>query len=327
MKKIVLVTVSAILALMLAACSPLADEFAQSTAEYGYDDSADYYEEPAEYDAVTEETAVGDTVADSEYDADSDYAVDNATSYVLETDRKLIYTADYSISTDSFDEDYNKVLELMEKYGGYLESEYTYGSEPKTSYDYGRSSSLYLRIPVDNYDAFLNDVSNVGELESKNISSEDISERYYDIDARIKLLEERKARLEEYMAAADNVEDMMAVESQISDVLYELDSLKSDKKSIDGRIEYSQVTVNLRENVTTENIDESRKKDVGERANEAFNMGWTGVGEFFESFAIGFMAALPALIIAAIIVVIILVVIKVVRILIRKFKKNRSDKK
>ena len=326
MKKIVLVTVSAILVFMLAACSPLLDEVTQSAvADYGYDNSADYYEEPAE---ASEEWATEDAVADAaDYETDPGYTAGDATSYVLETDRKLIYTAYYNIGSDNFDEDYGKVLALMENYGGYLESEYTYGSEPQSSYDTGRSTSLYLRIPIDNYDAFLKDVESIGKLESKEISSEDISDRYYDIDARIKLLEERKARLEEYMAAAENVEDMMVVEEQISNVLYELDSLKSDKKGIDGRIEYSQVTVNIHENVTAENIDESQKQNMGDRANEAFNMGWTGVGEFFESFAIGFMAVLPALIIAAIVVAAVLVIIKVVRVLIKKYKENKSDKK
>ena len=48
MKKIILVTVSAVLVFMLAACSsPLVSDFTEAAVDYDYGEGGNYYEEPA----------------------------------------------------------------------------------------------------------------------------------------------------------------------------------------------------------------------------------------------------------------------------------------
>ena len=130
-----------------------------------------------------------------------------------------------------------KSKNLLAANQGYTESESTYGQKPTTQNAAGRSSSFVLRVPVGNYENFIDGISSIGELESKNLYTQDISSNYYDNEARIEVLEERKDRLMEHLQAATDMEDVIALEAELSDVLYDLDQLKGSQRGMDKQVD------------------------------------------------------------------------------------------
>lgn len=216
-----------------------------------------------------------------------------------DTNRKLTYSASFDINTKQYDADYTKIGELLSAQGGYVASEETSGATSDTGKNYGRSSYLSLRVPTDNLTTFMDGISGIGEVVGKHKSTEDLTSQYYDTDARIEMLEMRKERLMGYLANATAAEDIVAFEQELSEVLYELDQLQGNKRHMDDLIEYATVDVTLRELITPETIG-SDGQPLGDRASDAFSMSMTGVGEFWNNFAIFWAAAAPVLLVIAI---------------------------
>lgn len=264
-------------------------------------------------DSVRQESAVAQAPAEVSYSAAEEEAgaepasdqwglanLDNENVVLTDTDRKLVYTSDFSINTAEYEGDYQKIKGLLAACGGYIENESTSGQKPTTENTAGRSSSFVLRIPVVNYDNFLNGIVTIGKLQSKNLYTEDISSNYYDNEARIAVLEEREAKLNEYLKNAANIEDQITIERELSDVLYQLDQLKGTQRGMDKKVQYATATVYLYETPEAANL-QNANATVSERASNAFSMSMIGVGNFFNEFAVFMAAAFPVILLLLII--------------------------
>lgn len=218
----------------------------------------------------------------------------------VKNDRKLIYTSEYTIETKSFEADYNAVIAAAENAGGFVSSEETHGTKPEVYGDSGRTSSLTLRIPVDKYSDFLSGLEGVGSIVSRIRSSEDVTTEYYDNEARIELYEKHYEKLMAHLEKAEKMEDIIAIESEMTNVLYTIDQLKGNKRYMDDLVEYCTVNVLLREVVEYSEVSISNDT-FGSRVSGAFNSVLKWLGRFFEGFAIVFIAALPVLAIIAVI--------------------------
>ncbi len=251
----------------------------------------------------------------------SDFGLgDLADAQLPKTDRKLVYSASFSINSRAFDSNYNTIKDVLEEMNGYVENENTYTNDA----EYGslRSAEMALRVPQPSYNAFLERLSGIGELREKNISTEDITSQYFDTDARIEILEQRKTRLMSYLETATATEDIIQLESELSDVLFELDQYKGSKRGMDNLVEYTSVNVNLREIVTPDTISATADRPLDQRTGDAFQMSLSGVGTFLQNFAIAISAAAPVLLLLAIIGAGVFGVIKLVRHLKQKFRKD-----
>lgn len=216
--------------------------------------------------------------------------LDNAEAQTGE--RKIIYTADYSISTENFDSDYNKVLAALESANGYLSSENTYGTRPEEYGDSGRSANFTLRIPIQNYANFLNTLAGIGTVESKSQYTEDVTTAYYDNEARIEFYEAHYEKLMDYLEKATEMEDVMSIEAQITETLLTLDSLKGTKSYYDNMTQYTTVHINLYEVVYNSGIPVS-KQTLGQRISESFGEVLSALGAFFEVLLVVIIGGAP----------------------------------
>ena len=252
-------------------------------------------EAPAEKAAVEEEVAAEDTAAQA---AGGIEETGGAQSVVIPDDenRKLVYTADYSLETAAFDKDYAALYQAIAAAGGYVGSESTSGTKPESINDAGRTSYITARIPVGKYEAFLSAIEGIGTVISKNQNTEDISTSYYDTESRIELLENHYKRLQEHLAKTTKMSDVIELEKEMRDVLGELDGLRGSKRHMDDMVAMCTVNVSMTEVVKTENVtDGGKKESVADRAGENFAASMEGVGIFFQEFFVGFMGVLASL--------------------------------
>jgi len=117
-----------------------------------------------------------------------------------------------------------------------------------------------------------------------------------------------------------------ALESELSDVLYDLDQLKGSKRGMDRLVEYSRIDVYLNEVISAETVT-TTGDPLGERAANAYNMSLTGVGKFLQNAAVFFAGAAPVLILTAVIAIIIFGIVKLIKLIVKKLrtKKYRRD--
>ncbi|MGI6315601.1 MAG: DUF4349 domain-containing protein [Christensenellales bacterium] len=213
---------------------------------------------------------------------------------VVDSSRKLIYTADYTIETYKYEEDYSRILQSLAACGGFISSEVTWGVKPEAYGDAGRTTDFSLRIPIEQYKSFLDALAGVGEATHKTQTANDVTVSYYDNEARIELYEAHYDKLMEYLKNATEMADIIALESEMTDILYTLDALKGQQRYYDDQIAYTTVSIHLKEMVAPMEVVTS-KESLGTRMSNAFMSVLKGLGVFFEGFLVVLVGALPIL--------------------------------
>ena len=122
-------------------------------------------------------------------------------------------------STD-FDAARETLMAAVEANDAWMESTSVYGTEK----DHDRSADYTVRVPVDNYRAFLAAVGEAGSVRNVSENAENITSSYIDVQARLTALEAQRTRLNELADQAETTADLLEIESQLSDVQYQLEN-------------------------------------------------------------------------------------------------------
>ena len=70
---------------------------------------------------------------------------------------------------------------------------------------------------------------------------------YVDVESRKKMLETEQQRLLELLETAESLDDILTIESRLTEVQYELDSKESQLRTYDNQIDYSTVYLDIDE--------------------------------------------------------------------------------
>ena len=309
-KQICVIAAFVLLLTLFAGCAaPQTDTF---DTGFGGNSVQEPAAEPAEDLAVMEmkmEESGEIETAQTQESAEDGLLGEYDTANYAASSRKLIYTADYTIQSYAYVEDYDKILAALNEFGGYIASESTYGTEPEAYGDSGRETYFSLRIPIDRYEAFLEALSGIGEVVNKSQNTEDVTTQYYDNETRIEFYEAHYEKLMDYLEQATEMEDILTIEDDIREVLYTLDTLKGEQRYLDNLIEYTTVNVQLYERVKSSSMATSNET-FGDRVSRGFNDVLLGLGSFFEGFAVVLIAASPILAILAVIALAIILPIR-----------------
>ena len=215
---------------------------------------------------------------------------------------KIIYTAEMDLETKEFDQASQALAGTVADLGGYFESR---------SLNQGgqyRSLSCTVRIPVENFVAFLDRAGEAAHVTSRHENQEDVSENYYDQEARLTTQRTKLERLQELLAKAESMEDIITLESAISETELQIEYLTGSLRKYDSLISYSTVNLYLRE-VYRLSGDEEIPVTFGDRLGSAFSTGLQRGVEGLEDFTISLARNWMGLLIwAAVIAAIILLV-------------------
>jgi hypothetical protein len=157
--------------------------------------------------------------------------------------RKIVYDAQIDLITDDVDPVVKKLTSLVQEARGYIAEENLTGSPGSV-----RSMHWKIRVPVDQFESFVGKVVALGELERNSRTSQDVTEQFYDIEARIrnkkaeektitKILEERTGKLE----------DVLKVEVELSRVRGEIEQLEGKIRVLENLSSLATLTLNIRE--------------------------------------------------------------------------------
>ena len=222
-------------------------------------------EEGISYDSVS--SGLGDykgysnnsSVEESyDYEVSTTTETENTTELGVETNikdesiiqqEKLVYTARVTMETKEYVDSMNYLHTKITENDGVIENE----DQKNLSYDdaYGFSSSYILvRIPQNNYEKFLSEISSNASLISiVNISRtvDNFTTIYSDLEVEIQSLEVMRDRLFAYLEKASSVEEMLEIESRIANNQMQLNKLINSRNKIDRDVAYSTVHINLKE--------------------------------------------------------------------------------
>lgn len=162
-----------------------------------------------------------------------------ATTPTVTTDRQIIKTGYVSMQVDDVTTSAFDVHALVKKRNGIISSEDTQSSGDMTY------SNITAQIPAADLDAFIADVSALGTVTSINVNAQDVTTQVVDLDARIEALQTSIDRLTQLLAEASRIEDLLAIETQLSQRQAELDALTAQRTWLGDQVAMSTITVAL----------------------------------------------------------------------------------
>lgn len=232
---------------------------------------------------------------------------ENNSAVGVEESRKLIRTVTMDTETENLDTILADLDAKLAELGGYVQNKSVQNSRNGTR----RYATLTLRIPADKVDAFLDHVEGATNILSSSEKAEDVTLKYAATESRIKALETEEARLLELLAKAENLNDLLTLESKLADVRQELETVKSQLKLYDSLIDYGTINLTVTEvKEYTEVVEEEEEPTAWERISSGFVRSLKGVWNILTELFIFLIIALPYLVIPAAIVVIVLVIRK-----------------
>lgn len=155
----------------------------------------------------------------------------------LQQERMVVHNAQISLETREIQSVLAKVRSLAEGYAGYVA-----GSSHKEG-----KAQITIRVPKDKFQTAVHEIESYGKVLDERTTSEDVTERYIDLKARLENLQKQEQRLREILGMARTVEDVLKVEKELERVRGQIESLQGQMNYLERNVAMSIIMVNLTE--------------------------------------------------------------------------------
>jgi Domain of unknown function (DUF4349) len=153
-------------------------------------------------------------------------------------ERKLIKNGTLSFETNDVEKTRKEIEKLYQEFNGYIASEnhFNYGERLQHEQE--------IRIPAQNFDPFIQKLEQLGtKVENKNISTQDVTEEFIDVEARLKTKKDLEARYRELLKFAKKVDEMLSIENQIGNVRAEIESMEGRLNYLKNQVAFSTIKI------------------------------------------------------------------------------------
>lgn len=211
-------------------------------------------------------------------------------SLKISMERKLIKNGSLSFETNGISATKIEIEKLCKEFEAYVASETQYSADGRLQHE------QEFRIPARNFDAFIKKLEGLGKkIENKNINTQDVTEEFIDVEARLKTKKDVEIRYRELLKLAKTVIEMISIESQIGNVRSEIESMEGRLNYLKNQVGFSTLRVSYYELTGT---------DFGfaSKFGRSFKTGWDNLLVFL----IGIMKVWPFFIIAALLILIVM---------------------
>lgn len=140
-----------------------------------------------------------------------------------------------------FDEAFRSVLSLATKVGGQV------ASSQSSRDDKRASGEITIRVPAQRFDQLLKSTSGVGKIEHREVSSQDVSGEFVDLQARVRHLQAQEQFYLGLLAKARVVGDAIAINQHLSGVQAEMERIQGRLRLLDEQTTYSRLSISLYE--------------------------------------------------------------------------------
>ncbi len=153
-------------------------------------------------------------------------------SSTMASDRKRQFTAELQLqTTDESDVVVKKITELAEKFSGYSV--------------YSNMVSVKVKVPVKNSKDFLAEVERLGTVIFREITSQDVTNEYRDLELKCKNLRALRDRFAELLKKAEKVDDILKIESELARITTELEQATGLFKALRNSVDMMVVNIKI----------------------------------------------------------------------------------
>ncbi|HHU22203.1 MAG TPA: DUF4349 domain-containing protein [Clostridiales bacterium] len=179
--------------------------------------------------------------------------------------QKLIYTLDLSIETLDYEASIRSIEELTKEYGGYIE--YANVDNNRIRENDLRTASFTLRIPAESLDDFEKSCGNIGGIFNRSRRTENATAAYIDLTARLENYRVEEETLRQLLTQAKDIDTIIALNTRLTEVRYQIESIESSLRNIDSLVSYSTVNIHLYEVIKPTAVEDDVPRTFGERVS------------------------------------------------------------
>jgi hypothetical protein len=216
---------------------------------------------------------------------------------------KIIRRFYMDVETQTFDGLITKIDSEIDRLGGYVENSKISGKRFYNNNE-ARYGSIVVRIPRDKVDEFVNSVDENANVINKQESTENVTLQYTDMESRKKSLEIEQERLFVLLEKTDTLDNIVTLESRLSDIRYELQNYETQLRTYDNLVEYSSVTLSIQEVERITPVVE-KKQTVADRIHNGFSDTVYNISEGFKNFFVWFVVNFLYLLIWGVIIAVV----------------------
>ncbi len=154
----------------------------------------------------------------------------------VRSDRMLIWRAWLSLEVWNVSNAVAQATALAQQQGGFVEQK---------SGDEEAAASVRLRVPAAKLKAAVGALEELGTVTHRNLSSEDVTEQYVDVEARLKNKLALRDRLKQLLDKATGVKDVLAIETELNRVQSDMDAMTARLKVLKGQADLATLEVSL----------------------------------------------------------------------------------
>jgi hypothetical protein len=159
-------------------------------------------------------------------------------------DRKIVRTAAVTLYVENLDRSLEAIEAAARQYGGMVANKSLQSSDSQA---YG---TLVLWIPAQELMRFVDGMKAVGKVRTSSVTAEDISDQYYDLDARLRNAKKQEERLLSLLDRKDNrLEHVLKLENELGRIRGEIETMEGRKRRFDQLVSFSTVTVSIYQDI------------------------------------------------------------------------------
>jgi len=164
-----------------------------------------------------------------------------------QVETKIIKNANLKFESDDLAESFSSIQKAVSKYKATISNDAS-GKDYSSTY-----RNLTIRIPNKHFDAFIADISQgVKHFDTKEISQQDVTEEYIDIESRMKSKKKLEERYLQLLSKANKVSEMLEIEKQLAEIREEIEAKEGQLKYMLNRVSLSTITIEMYTNNPSE---------------------------------------------------------------------------
>lgn len=202
----------------------------------------------------TESSMDMDSAGESFTEAGYEESIDDSSAEQAETfsgeaaeinsDRMIIHTAHLEIQVKDFNKTQLNLEDKVKEYGGYIVESNVYRESDEHIGGY-----MTVRIPEQHFQKFLTDTEEqAAEMLARNVSGQDVTEQYVDLESRLKSKRAVEERLLTFMTDAEKTEDLLKISKDLATVQEDIEVIVGKMNYLENQSAYSTIEISMHEN-------------------------------------------------------------------------------
>lgn len=187
-------------------------------------------------------------------------------------DLKIIKTATLRFPTDDLEKTRQRIRAAVTQHNGIIQND----RSGKGYNEWYRD--MVIRVPSQHFHSVLDSITTgVSYFDTNDVSQQDVSEEFVDLQARLKAKRQLEARYLELLRQAKNVSEVLEIERELSKIREEIEVREGRLQFLQNRVSYS--TINLYFYKTS--VESGVTVSYGSKMWNAIQSGWNGLSLFF----------------------------------------------